>query len=108
MGKIFGRVVVSPITMGRLNEVIGNAMTPVTLSFAAIIIIILLSQWKMPGSFKGAPVWPIVGILPSMILNLGRLYDWYTHILVLNGLTFRLSGPWKAKILTANLENIEC
>ncbi|GLJ54452.1 hypothetical protein SUGI_1169470 [Cryptomeria japonica] len=93
--------------MGRLNEVIGNAMIPVTLSFAAIIIIILLSQWNMPGSFKGAPVWPIVGILPSMILNLGRLYDWYTHILVLNGLTFRLPGPWKAKILTANPENIE-
>ncbi|GLJ54464.1 hypothetical protein SUGI_1169730 [Cryptomeria japonica] len=107
MEKFMGRVVLSP-TMGRLNEVVGNVLTPVTLSLAAIIIITLVSQRKIQGSFKGAPVWPFVGVFPSLMLNLGRLYDWYNDILAVNGGTLKFPGLfWKTTILTADPANIE-
>ena len=38
--------------------------------------------------------WPIVGMLPSLLLNVNRLHDWYTEVLRANGCTVIFHGPW--------------
>uniref|UniRef100_A0A0C9QRV8 TSA: Wollemia nobilis Ref_Wollemi_Transcript_12470_1916 transcribed RNA sequence n=1 Tax=Wollemia nobilis TaxID=56998 RepID=A0A0C9QRV8_9CONI len=49
----------------------------------------------------------IVGNLPSRVSDLRRFHDWVTDLAILNGGTFRLDTPWKARVLTANPDNIE-
>ncbi|PIA47894.1 hypothetical protein AQUCO_01400472v1 [Aquilegia coerulea] len=38
--------------------------------------------------------WPLIGMLPSLLLNLHRLHDWATDILSKSGCTFVFKGPW--------------
>ncbi|XXG87602.1 hypothetical protein AAC387_Pa11g2249 [Persea americana] len=38
--------------------------------------------------------WPVVGMLPSLLLNVHRLHDWYTEVLRANGCTVFFHGPW--------------
>lgn len=42
--------------------------------------------------------WPIVGMLPSLLLNLHRLHDWCTEVLKAHGCTFMFKGPWLASM----------
>ncbi|KAH9299304.1 hypothetical protein KI387_030986 [Taxus chinensis] len=76
----------------------------ITLTIACIVLI-----WKRRNgtSFKGAPVWPVVGILPSMIFHFGHVHSWLTHLAIVNRGTFRVHGSFKIKICTADPANIE-
>ncbi|PIA47893.1 hypothetical protein AQUCO_01400471v1 [Aquilegia coerulea] len=38
--------------------------------------------------------WPLVGMLPALLLNIHRLHDWATGILSKSGCTFEFKGPW--------------
>ncbi|XP_058096319.1 noroxomaritidine synthase 2-like [Magnolia sinica] len=38
--------------------------------------------------------WPIIGMLPSLLLNMHRLHDWCTEVLGATGRTFVFKGPW--------------
>ncbi|CAM0870631.1 unnamed protein product [Alopecurus aequalis] len=37
--------------------------------------------------------WPLVGMLPTLLVNLPRLHDWVTSLLTASPLNFRLIGP---------------
>ncbi|XP_077249995.1 noroxomaritidine synthase 2-like [Tasmannia lanceolata] len=42
--------------------------------------------------------WPLVGMLPSLLLNLHNFYDWGTQALSKSGCTFVFKGPWFANM----------
>ncbi|GLJ54459.1 hypothetical protein SUGI_1169610 [Cryptomeria japonica] len=97
--------------MAIIAEVIGNGITVFTLWFVGTTSIIVFCIYSLKPrvrpSFRGAPVWPLVGVLPSLLFHFGHLYDWFTHLVIINGGTFRLPGPWKFRVFTADPANIE-
>ncbi|ONK70830.1 uncharacterized protein A4U43_C04F1970 [Asparagus officinalis] len=38
--------------------------------------------------------WPVVGMLPAIIANIGHLHEWVTEALKEAGCTFKFHGPW--------------
>ncbi|KAJ6792678.1 alkane hydroxylase MAH1-like [Iris pallida] len=38
--------------------------------------------------------WPVVGMLPALLINLHRLHDFMTSLLKVTGGTFMFEGPW--------------
>ncbi|GLJ54460.1 hypothetical protein SUGI_1169650 [Cryptomeria japonica] len=95
--------------MAILAEILGNGRTFLQLWCVGITAVILI--WGLRGRtrsrFRGATVWPLLGVLPSLLFNRRHLYNWVTHLVVVNGGTFRLPGPWKCRVFTADPANIE-
>ncbi|CAL4917250.1 unnamed protein product [Urochloa decumbens] len=61
---------------------------------------------------QGLPTWPLVGMLPSLILGLrgGDMYEWITGVLKSRGGTFTFRGPWLTNlhcVVTADPRNLE-
>ncbi|CAN6310708.1 unnamed protein product [Urochloa humidicola] len=60
---------------------------------------------------QGLPTWPLVGMLPSLLLGLrGDMYEWITGILKSRGGTFTFHGPWLTNlhcVVTADPRNLE-
>lgn len=60
---------------------------------------------------QGLPVWPIVGMLPSLVMGLrSNLYEWITEVLYHQNGTFRFKGPWFSSlncVVTSDPRNIE-
>lgn len=53
--------------------------------------------------------WPLLGNLPSLVVNTNRLHDWCTQILSRSGGTLALKGPWFVStdtLLTCNPDNV--
>eukprot|EP01018_Ginkgo_biloba_P027846 Gb_40035 [translate_table: standard] len=73
---------------------------------AACVCYVLLFNRKQ----KGAPLqWPLVGMLPSLILHLHDMYDWHTRTLINCGGTYKFRGPssnWSA-VFTCDPANVE-
>ncbi|KFK40984.1 hypothetical protein AALP_AA2G070000 [Arabis alpina] len=38
--------------------------------------------------------WPVLGMLPGLILQVPRIYDWITEVLEATDMTFCFKGPW--------------
>lgn len=60
---------------------------------------------------QGLPVWPVVGMLPSLVTGLrSNLYEWITEVLYHQNGTFRFKGPWFSSlhcVVTSDPRNIE-
>lgn len=56
-----------------------------------------LNVWLQRNS-KAPVTWPLVGMLPSLILNLQRLYDWGVDMLRDSGGTHVFKGPWRSNL----------
>ncbi|KAG2537365.1 cytochrome P450 86B1-like [Panicum virgatum] len=60
---------------------------------------------------QGLPAWPLVGMLPSLLLGLrGDMYEWITGVLRARGGTFTFRGPWLTNlhcVVTADPRNLE-
>lgn len=60
---------------------------------------------------QGLPTWPLVGMLPSLLLGLrGDMYEWITGVLKARGGTFTFRGPWFTNlqcVVTADPRNLE-
>ncbi|XP_066378972.1 cytochrome P450 86B1-like [Miscanthus floridulus] len=60
---------------------------------------------------QGLPTWPLVGMLPSLLLGLRRdMYEWITGVLKVRGGTFTFRGPWFTNlqcVVTADPRNLE-
>ncbi|KAL5232091.1 hypothetical protein ABZP36_030867 [Zizania latifolia] len=60
---------------------------------------------------QGLPSWPVVGMLPSLVLGLrGDMYEWVTGVLKSRGGTFTFHGPWFTNlhcVVTADPRNLE-
>ncbi|XVE67860.1 hypothetical protein DITRI_Ditri09bG0021700 [Diplodiscus trichospermus] len=54
--------------------------------------------------------WPVVGMLPGLVFNMDRVFDFFTHdILDLSAGTFKFQGPWFPTldfVLTSNAMNV--
>ncbi|XP_068645391.1 cytochrome P450 86B1-like [Aristolochia californica] len=79
----------------------------VLLAMAIFVTIHSLRQKKK----QGVPVWPVIGMLPSMVLGLrGNAYEWVTNTLIQQGGTFVFKGPWFSSlncVVTADPRNLE-
>ncbi|KAJ3671739.1 hypothetical protein LUZ60_007818 [Juncus effusus] len=59
---------------------------------------------------KGPMLWPVLGIMPTLFVNINNIYDWATDGLIRSGGTFPFRGLWFGKyngVLTSNPANIE-
>ncbi|XP_008796514.2 cytochrome P450 86B1-like [Phoenix dactylifera] len=60
---------------------------------------------------QGLAVWPVVGMLPSLLLGLRNdVYEWLTAVLRARGGTFTFRGPWFSNlqcVVTADPRNLE-
>uniref|UniRef100_A0A0E0M903 Cytochrome P450 n=1 Tax=Oryza punctata TaxID=4537 RepID=A0A0E0M903_ORYPU len=60
---------------------------------------------------QGLPSWPLVGMLPSLLLGLrGDMYEWLTGVLKSRGGTFTFHGPWFTNlhcVVTSDPRNLE-
>ncbi|XP_054810081.1 cytochrome P450 86B1 [Prosopis cineraria] len=60
----------------------------------------------------GLPVWPVLGMLPSLVFTGLRtnLYEWVTEVLSRQNWTFRFKGPWFSSlncVVTSDPRNLE-
>jgi len=81
-----------------------GALRSLVLSYPEFLVAALcfvsLSTLRLAVSARrqGAPVsWPVVGMLPFVLANLGRLLDATTDALRGSGCTFVFRGPWLAR-----------
>ncbi|KAI3734243.1 hypothetical protein L6452_13708 [Arctium lappa] len=60
---------------------------------------------------QGLPVWPFLGMLPSLVLGLRvNMYEWISQVLCRQNGTFVFKGPWFTNlncIVTADPRNLE-
>ncbi|KAL5993435.1 hypothetical protein ACLOJK_014360 [Asimina triloba] len=60
---------------------------------------------------RGLPVWPVVGMVPSLVLGLrSDMYEWITGVLIRMNGTFTFSGPRHSSlncVVTADPRNLE-
>ncbi|MQM01749.1 hypothetical protein Taro_034497 [Colocasia esculenta] len=59
---------------------------------------------------KGPMHWPLFGVLPTLFLHLGDIYDWATVLLARSGGTFPYHGMWLGGahgVITSDPANVE-
>ncbi|KAL3502262.1 hypothetical protein ACH5RR_036711 [Cinchona calisaya] len=82
-------------------------MLELLLALVVFIVIHSLRQQKR----QGLPNWPVVGMLPSLILGLqGDVYEWISGVICRQNGTFIFKGPWFTNlncVLTSDPRNIE-
>ncbi|KAH6558721.1 hypothetical protein KP509_1Z048900 [Ceratopteris richardii] len=68
----------------------------------------IVQRWR---SARARPTnWPVLGMLPAMLINLNRIHDWIASLLITNSGTFFFQGPWFSDmrhLYTADPRNIE-
>ncbi|XP_006661879.2 cytochrome P450 86B1-like [Oryza brachyantha] len=76
----------------------------------AVFIFVAIHSLRQRRS-QGLPSWPVVGMLPSLLLGLrGDMYEWITGVLKARGGTFTFHGPWFTNlhcVVTADPRNLE-
>ncbi|GAB4850623.1 hypothetical protein Ancab_029932 [Ancistrocladus abbreviatus] len=82
-------------------------LVEVLLAVIVFVVIHSLRQKKR----QGLPVWPVVGMLPSLLVGLRRnIYEWITEVLCRRSGTFRFKGPDFSNlncIVTSDPRNLE-
>lgn len=76
----------------------------------ALLGLILFSCMLQKLTNKGPILWPVMEIIPSIILHINHIYDWATKAFIRAGGTFQFRGMWMGGsygILTADPSNIE-
>ncbi|PON77732.1 Cytochrome P450, E-class, group I [Parasponia andersonii] len=78
--------------------------------FAALFVFIAINSLRQKRR-QGLPVWPILGMLPSLAVALQtNMYEWISDVLRSQNGTFRFKGPWFSSlncIVTADPRNLE-
>ncbi|XP_065005921.1 cytochrome P450 86B1-like isoform X1 [Musa acuminata AAA Group] len=78
--------------------------------FFAISIFVTIHSLRQ-GRVRGLAVWPVVGMLPSLLLGLRKdIYEWITCMIDRQGGTFIFCGPWFTNlhcVITADPRNLE-
>ncbi|KAL6626879.1 hypothetical protein ACP70R_030605 [Stipagrostis hirtigluma subsp. patula] len=69
--------------------------------------LLLFYRLKRP---DGLPTnWPVIGVLPALTANAGRMHEWVTEFLRAAGLSYVLKGPWGSPVdimVTADPANV--
>lgn len=82
-------------------------MIELCLALVVFMIIHCLNQRR----HQGLPSWPLVGMLPSLVLGLQEnMYEWISDVLARKNGTFVFRGPWFTNlncVVTSDPRNIE-
>lgn len=78
--------------------------------FLALFVFIAIHSLRQKKRY-GLPIWPLLGMLPSLISGLqGNIYEWMTDIVISQNGTFRFKGPWLSSlnsVVTSDPRNLE-
>ncbi|KAK9059948.1 hypothetical protein SSX86_020652 [Deinandra increscens subsp. villosa] len=78
--------------------------------FIALLVFVVIHSLRQRRR-NGLPVWPFVGMLPSLVLGLRYdMYEWISQILCRQNGTFAFKGPWFTNlncIVTSDPRNVE-
>ncbi|KAI3696130.1 hypothetical protein L1987_79139 [Smallanthus sonchifolius] len=78
--------------------------------FIALLVFIVIHSLRQQRR-NGLPVWPVVGMLPSLVIGLRvDMYEWISQILCRQNGTFVFKGPWFTNlncIVTSDPRNVE-
>ncbi|XP_022762469.1 cytochrome P450 86B1 [Durio zibethinus] len=76
----------------------------------SLIIFITINSLRQKRRY-GLPVWPFLGMLPSLVSGLqSDMYEWISDILCQQNGTFKFKGPWFSSlncVVTADPRNLE-
>ncbi|OWM65595.1 hypothetical protein CDL15_Pgr017092 [Punica granatum] len=76
--------------------------------FLALVCFIILR--RLGSNTSGLPMdWPLVGILPTLLSQVGRIHDWITELLLQANCNFLFRGPWFSNmdmLITADPANV--
>ncbi|XP_057811099.1 alkane hydroxylase MAH1-like [Salvia miltiorrhiza] len=79
-------------------------------AFVLMVVAPIVLVWYLAirrGKKPSEPTtWPVLGMLPAVLLNLRRIHDFATEILSECGGTFRLVGPYIDMLVTCDPANI--
>ncbi|KAK7382683.1 hypothetical protein VNO80_01657 [Phaseolus coccineus] len=59
----------------------------------AFLLFVLIHYWRL-NRHASITNWPVLGMLPGLLLNLSIIFDYITMILKLHGGNFMYKGPW--------------
>ncbi|KAL3344073.1 hypothetical protein AABB24_023487, partial [Solanum stoloniferum] len=78
--------------------------------FLALVVFIAIHSLRQVKK-QGLPNWPLVGMLPSLILGLRKdMYEWVSDVLCRMNGTFTFRGPWFTNlncVVTSDPRNLE-
>ncbi|XXG49375.1 hypothetical protein AAC387_Pa02g3578 [Persea americana] len=77
------------VFMASLRSIIPWSYSEFLLAFACFFLLGCLRRKD-----RRVTNWPIVGMLPSLFMNIHRLHEWSTGLLRDTGCTFMFNGPW--------------
>eukprot|EP01018_Ginkgo_biloba_P012965 Gb_05234 [translate_table: standard] len=91
------------------NGIVEVQLYVCTAAIFALVLCTLVWQYVLQkrNSKDGPRIWPLVGMLPSLLFHFQHFHDWLTDILIRRGGTFRFKAPWISKVVTADPANIE-
>ncbi|KAI4323413.1 hypothetical protein L6164_023021 [Bauhinia variegata] len=84
----------------------------VVIIFAAILCLVFLFQLRRRKQANRNPLltdWPILGMMPQILLNLWQIHEYLTQVLRQHGGTGEFKGPWFTKLnymVTADPMNV--
>ncbi|RWR72331.1 alkane hydroxylase MAH1-like protein [Cinnamomum micranthum f. kanehirae] len=83
------------LSLALCSSILQNSLPEILIAFVSLYYLLLCIR-SVRSSPKGGVVLnlPIVGMLPSLLLNKHHLHDWVTQLLKNNGCTFMIKGPW--------------
>ncbi|GLJ40816.1 hypothetical protein SUGI_0844280 [Cryptomeria japonica] len=97
-------------TFDRLLDFPGLKLDLRSLSIAIVLLGYVIFHYRINRTVKGPRMWPLLGMLPSLLLHLNNTYDWVTKILIDCGGTFVFKGPLMSNlncVVTAEPANLE-
>lgn len=78
--------------------------------FLAVLVFIVIHSLRQKKR-QGLSNWPVVGMLPSLILGLqGDMYEWISNVICSQNGTFVFKGPWFTNlncVVTSDPRNLE-
>ncbi|CAM0901571.1 unnamed protein product [Alopecurus aequalis] len=74
-------------------------------SLACVVLLFFIFRRR-----DGLPTnWPVIGAMPAISVNAGRMHEWLTEFLGAAGLSYVIRGPWGSKVevvVTADPANV--
>ncbi|GLT37466.1 hypothetical protein SLA2020_117820 [Shorea laevis] len=78
--------------------------------FLAVLVFVTIHSLRQ-GKHQGLPVWPFLGMLPSLVAGLRcNMYEWMSDVLRRQNGTFIFKGPWFSSlqcVVTSDPRNLE-
>ncbi|XP_057478906.1 cytochrome P450 86B1 [Actinidia eriantha] len=100
-----------PAPSGRQYMMSSSFLEIQTLEILMAVIVFVAIHSLRQRKRQGLPVWPLVGMLPSLIAGLRRnMYEWISDVLCAQNGTFTFEGPWFTNlncIVTSDPRNLE-